>query len=190
MSEFDSYRREIGAFFGMSLAIQKAKIRCAKCKKTVDRWEVQQNVENDTLTFRVFCHGAVDTVTLTGQQLMDATGVTLCDAFKCVAWIQAPDCRHYCQKERRHEGPHVDEYGVEWTDPPGIRENLQKALRSKGEEDGTHHQLTDSGRALASNAQQAQPGDCRVERLEHQAEERADDSEGQGQGIDGPAAGS
>lgn len=73
MSDYDDYKREIGSFFDLSLLIQKKGILCAKCNKKVERWEVRQSHMTDTLTFKVFCHGAMDEVTFTHMQLMEIT---------------------------------------------------------------------------------------------------------------------
>lgn len=52
---------------------------CAVCKKPVERAECDSN-HDGSLTYRVFCHGDVETTTLTIQQMV-AADITLAEAF-------------------------------------------------------------------------------------------------------------
>lgn len=43
---------------------------CAVCNKTVERFEWDYSINDDTRTYRAYCHGATQQVVLSSMQMM------------------------------------------------------------------------------------------------------------------------
>ena len=43
---------------------------CAVCNKTVERFEWDYSINDDTRTYRAYCHGATQRVMLTSMEIM------------------------------------------------------------------------------------------------------------------------
>ena len=55
---------------------------CDICNKYVDRIECEENVETESICFRVYCHGEFEETILTNQTIASAISISLGRVFK------------------------------------------------------------------------------------------------------------